>query len=205
MKSRALRLCIFLVLLSFPSRAQEQERRAYEGVVSLQKKTIGALILLEVNGDAVAGWIRLGKFVPLEKGTISPERVEFQAAGNRYSIDERRGKISYSGPDGEGNRYIAPLSRLTGQLVELTEGERFSGNSIATVEVRGRRWSLDVDRPSLWKRHGPPFETFSRPEELLQREISVWVADAKQRRGKIIVLEEPEGMDIPLKPPKKSK
>ena len=104
MKSRALRLCILLVLLSFPSRAQERERKAYEGVVSLQKKTIGALILLEVNGDAVAGWIRLGKFVPLEGGTISPERVEFQAAGNRYSIDERRGKISYSGPDGEGTQ-----------------------------------------------------------------------------------------------------
>lgn len=205
MKSRALRLCILLVLLSFPSRAQERERRAYEGVVSLQKKTIGALILLEVNGDAVAGWIRLGTFVPLEGGTISPERVEFQAAGNRYSIDERRGKISYSGPDGEGNRYIAPLSRLTGQLVELTEGEQFSGSSIAAMEVRGRRWNLAVGRPSLWKRQGPPFETFSRPEELLQREISVWVADAEQRRGKIIVIEEPEGMDIPLKPPKKSK
>ncbi|MBI4479941.1 MAG: hypothetical protein HY651_07945 [Acidobacteria bacterium] len=205
MKSRALRLCILLALLSFPSRAQEQERRAYEGVVSLRKKTIGALILLEVNGDSVAGWIRLGKFVPIEGGTISPERVEFQAGGNRYSIDERRGKISYSGPDGEGNRYIAPLSRLTGQLEALTEGEQFSGNSIATVEVRGRRWNLAVHRPSLWKRQGPPFETFSRPEELLQREIAVWVADAEQRRGKIVVIEEPEGINIPLKPPKKSK
>ncbi|MBI1955827.1 MAG: hypothetical protein HYS38_05490, partial [Acidobacteria bacterium] len=122
-----------------------------------------------------------------------------------YSIDERRGRISYAGPDGEGNRYIAPLSRLTGQLEELTEGEQFSGSSIATMEVRGRRWSLDVGRPTLWKRQGPPFETFSRPEELLQREISVWVAGAEQRRGKIVVIEEPEGMDIPLKPPKKPK
>ncbi|MBI4458590.1 MAG: hypothetical protein HY648_00855 [Acidobacteria bacterium] len=198
-------LLLVLALLALSSPAQEPKRKAYEAVVSLKQKTIGTLILLDVKGDVVTGWIRLGKFVPIDSGTISPERVEFQAGGNRYAVDERRNRISYSGPEGEGNRYIAPLTRLTGKLEELTEGERFSGSSVAAMDVLGRRWNLAIGRPALWKRQGPPFENFSRPEELLQRELSVWVANANQRRGQIAAIEEPEGMDIPLKPPKKSK
>lgn len=202
MKSRALWVCLIVVLFSSVSRAQE--RRAYEGVVSLKKGTIGTVILMEAKGDSVTGWIRLEKFVPIEEGTVSEEQVEFRAGGNRYSIDERRGRISYSGPDGEGNRYLVPLTRLTGRFAELKEGERFSGSNIATLEIRGRRWNLSVGRPALWKRQGPSFETFPRVEELIGRELSVWAADADQRRGRIVAIEEPEGMDIPLKPPKKS-
>ncbi|MBI3894787.1 MAG: hypothetical protein HY313_02535 [Acidobacteria bacterium] len=173
--------------------------------MSLRKKTIGTVILMETRANSVAGWIRLEKFVPIEGGAISPERVEFRAAGNSYAIDERRRRISYSGPDGEGNRYITSLSQLTGRLEALTEGEQFSGTNVATLEVRGRRWNLTVGRPALWKRQNPPFETFPRIEEFLNQEISVWLADADQRQGRIVVIEEPEGMDVPLKPPKKSK
>lgn len=181
-----------------------QERRAYEGVVSWKKDTIGTVILLEISSDSVSGWLRMGKPVPIEGGSVLESGVEFRAAGNRYQIDERKGRISYSGPDGEGNRFLTRLTRLTGPLQELLEETQFSGR-IATLEVDGRRWALRYGSPALWKRQGPPFETFARLEELVGRKISVWVADADLRRGRIVVVEEPEGMDIPLKPPKKPK
>ena len=73
------------------------------------------------------------------------------------------------------------------------------------MDVAGRRWDLRVGRPALWKQGGPPFETFDRLEEVLGKEISVWVADADARTGRIVAIEEPTGMDIPLKAPKKPK
>ena len=175
----------------------------YEGVVGLKKKTIGTVILLEIEGNSVSGWIRLEEFVPIEGGTASKTSAEFQAAGNRYRIDERGGKIAYSGPEGSGNRYAVRLVRLTGILKELVEDAQFSGGEIAAMEVRGRRRDLRFGRPALWKRQGQPFENFSRLEEVLGREISVWVAGADDRSGRIVVVEEPEGMEIPLKASKK--
>ncbi|MBI4460916.1 MAG: hypothetical protein HY648_12780 [Acidobacteria bacterium] len=182
-----------------------QERRVYEGVVELKKQTIGTVILLEITGDAVSGWIRLDKFVPLEGGAVAEDAAEFRVGGNQYRIEERKGKISYSGPDGTGSRYVIPLERLTGTLQELTEERQFSGAQIAVMEVLGRRRELVFGRPALWKRQIPPFENFPRLEELLGREISVWVADSDDRSGRIVVVEEPLGMAIPLKPPKKPK
>ena len=44
-----------------------------------------------------------------------------------------------------------------------------------------------------------------RVDELLGYEISIWVAGSGNRGGAIVVLEEPEGMNIPLKAPKKPK
>jgi len=92
-----------------------------------------------------------------------------------------------------------------GPLAELLEATRATGAAVAAVEVRGRRRELRYGRPALWKQKGPPFEAFSRLEELLGKEISVWAASADDRIGRLIVVEEPSGMDIPLKAPKKPK
>lgn len=190
---------LFLLVVAIP--ALSQERRVYEGVVGLKKKTIGTTILLEITESSLRGWVRLKDFVPIEGGTVSGNFTEFQAAGNRYTIDERKRRIAYSGPDGSGNRLLTPLSQVTGVFDELKEGTRLSRGDTAVVEVRGRRRNFRVGRPSLWKRQGPPFETFSRMEELLGREITVWVAGLSNRGGTIVVVEEPEGMNIPLKAP----
>lgn len=194
---------VMSLLLCSPAAAQE--RRVYEGVVELKKQTIGTVVLLEITDHMVLGWIRLEKFAPLEGGTATEDTAEFRATGNQYRIEERKGKISYSGPDGAASRFVTRLARLTGTLQELTEESRFSGGQIAAVEVQGRRRDLHFGRPALWKQQGPPFENFSRLDELLGREISVWVADSDERGGRIVVVEEPPGMDIPLKPPKKPK
>lgn len=203
MKRSAVWLGLAVVLASTGSYGQE--RRIYEGVVDLKRKTIGTVILLDAAGGTFKGWMRLDKFVPIEGGSASDNGAEFRAAGNRYEIDERKGKISYSGPDGEGSRFIQRLERLSGRFEELSEESHFSGVNIAALEVQGRRRDLRVGRPALWKRNGPPFENFARIEELLGKEIAVWIADANARTGRVVVVEEPEGMDIPLKAPKKPK
>ena len=203
MKRSAIWLGLVVILASTGSHGQE--RRIYEGVVDLKRKTIGTVILLDMAGGSLQGWMRLDKFVPIESGSVSDNGAEFRAAGNRYEIDERKGKISYSGPDGEGSRFIQRLERLRGRFEELSEESHFSGVNIAAVEVEGRRRDLRVGRPALWKRDGPPFETFERMEELLGKQIAVWIADANARSGRVVVVEEPEGMNIPLKAPKKPK
>lgn len=203
MKRLAMGLGLAVILLSPSSRAQE--RRGYEGVVALRGKTIGTLILLDTSGNTLEGWMRLDKFVPVESGNVLEHGVEFTAAGNHYEVDERRGQISYSGPDGEGSRYIQRLQRETGRFEELGEGRGFSGVKIATVEVNGRLHRFRVGRPTFWKRSEAPFETFERLEELLGKRISLWLADADERSGRVVAIEEPEGMDIPLKKPKEDK
>ena len=204
MRMKAILLVLTLCLVA--STAHSQSRRVYEGVVDMKQKTIGTLILMDVNGNYVSGWIRLGKFVPIDSGTISENSTEFRAAGNTYMIDEKRGRISYSGPDGSGDSRVTRLTPVEGKFRELQEGgERFGGSDIVIMEVGARLRRFHADGPSLWKRSGPPFETFRRLEELLQREMTVWVADLSDNGGDIEVVEEPEGMNIPLKPPKKPK
>ena len=191
-------------LWSCASLAHAQERRAYEGVVSWKQATIGTVILAEVQDHRISGWLRLEKPVAIDSGSVVEDGIEFQASGNTYRIDERRGRITYSGPQGEGNRYLTGLTRLTGRLEELLE-ETETAPRVATIEVRGRRRDLRYGTPTLWKNNAPPFEKFERLEDLLGKEISVWVADASLRSGRLVVIEEPEGMDIPLKAPKKDK
>ncbi len=192
--------------LAFPIAARTQERRAYEGVVSWKGKTIGTVILVEIDSNrAVSGWIRLGKLQPIEQGSVVDDGVEFRAAGNTYRIDERRGRIAYSGPDGDGDRLLKSLTRLTGSLRELVEETQESQGPTAALEVNGRRRELHYGAPALWKNQGQPFENFTRLEELIGKDLSLWVADADLRTGRIVVVEEPEGMDIPLKAPKKPK
>ncbi|OFW28095.1 MAG: hypothetical protein A3J28_12785 [Acidobacteria bacterium RIFCSPLOWO2_12_FULL_60_22] len=181
MKRAAIRLGLVVILAAAESYGQE--RRVYEGVVDLKQKTIGTVVLLEIAEGSLKGWV----------------------GGNRYEIDERKGKISYSGPDGEGSRFVQRLERLSGRFEELSEESGFSGVNIAAIEVRGRRRDLRVGRPALWKQDGPPFETFERIEEMLGKEIAVWVAGSNERTGRVVAVEEPEGMNIPLKAPKKPK
>ena len=193
----------FAVLLTGTLRAQE--RRGYEGVVGLKGKTIGTLVLLDSSNGTLQGWMRLEKFIPIESGSILENGVEFQAGGNRYEVDERRGRITYSGPDGEGSRYVRKIEHETGRFVELGEDRAFTGVRIATVEINGRPRRYRVGRPTLWKHSEPPFETFERIEELLGKDITLWLADADSRGGRVVAIEEPPDMNIPLKKPKEDK
>jgi hypothetical protein len=208
--SRPLTLALaFLCMTSvyIPQGAAQSEpsnRRAYEAVVDMKQKTIGTVILMDMAGNNVTGWMRLGKFLPIESGTVTDTSAGFRAGGNSYKIDEKKGRIAYSGPDGNGDSIASRLTPITGLLSEVTEGERFTGTNIATLDVNGRTRRFNIEEPSLWKRHGPPFEKFNRIEELLQRNVTFWVADADQK-GTVEIVEEPEGMDIPLKAPKKPK
>jgi len=207
MKRLVIGLGLAVVLLAASSHAQQStaERRGYEGVVGLKGKTIGTLILLDSSGTSLQGWMRLDKFAPIENGTVLEHGVEFSAAGNRYEIDERRGRIDYSGPDGEGSRFIRRLERQTGRFEELGDDRGFSSVKIATVVVNGRPRRYRVGRPTLWKQAEAPFESFERIEELLGKEMTLWLADADTRTGRVVAVEEPEGMNIPLKKPKEEK
>ena len=201
MKRSAIWLGLVMVLVSAASHGQE--RRVYEGVVGLKQKTIGTLILLDGSGSSLRGWLRLEKFVPIESGSVLEHGVEFSAAGNRYEIDERRARISYSGPDGEGSRYVQRMERQTGRFEELAEDRGFG--KVAKVEVAGRVRSYRIGRPALWKQAEAPFETFERIDELLGKQIALWLADADVRTGRVVAVEEPAGMNIPLKKPKEEK
>jgi hypothetical protein len=198
-----------LLLASFllASTAHSQSRMVYEGVADLKLKPIGTLILLEINGSHVSGWIRLGKFVPIDGGTISEDSTEFRAGGNSYKLDEKKGRIAYSGPDGNGESRLIRLTPIAGHFDELTEGEGFSDSDshLITMKVDARMRRFHEEGPSLWKREGPPFERFTRMEEMLQRDITVWVAELSDFGGDIEVVEEPEGLNIQLKLPKKAK
>lgn len=197
---------IFLlgVVLGAAPWAVGQQRRAYEGVVSWKHATIGTVIMLDIQDNRISGWLRLEKPVAIDGGSVIPDGVEFQSAGNTYRIDERRNRIIYSGPEGEGDRYITRLTRWTGRLEELVDATA-TLPQVAVVEVRGRRRELRYGTPMLWKNNGPPFEKFDRLKDLLGQQIAVWVADAEPRSGRLVVIEEPPGMDIPLKAPKNDK
>ena len=203
MKRLEIALGLAIVLLAASSHAQE--RRAYEGVVGLKGKTIGTLILLDSSGTSLQGWLRLDDFVPIESGSVLEHGVEFSAAGNHYEIDERRGRVSYSGTDGEGSRFVRRLEAQTGRFEELGDDRGFSAVKIATVRVLGRPRRFRMGRPALWKQAEAPFEAFERVEELLGKEITLWLADADNRSGRVVAIEEPAGMNIPLKKPKEEK
>lgn len=187
-----------------PPATGTKTRRVYEGVVSVKQTPIGTVILMEIAGSGVSGWIRLGKFVAIDGGSVAENSVEFRAGGNTYKIDDRKGRIVYSGPDGSGDRIVGPLTAWTGTLNELTESESFSGNDVATLEVGARLRRLSLLEPALWKASGPPFEKFERFDELLGHEVTMWVTDPDSRPA-AIAIEEPAGMNIPLKLPKPPK
>ena len=202
--SRGFALLCLISFLAIPS-AQAQQRKVYEGVISVKKKTIGTVILVDTTGGTVSGWMRMEKFVKIDGGSVMDGAVEFQAGGNQYRIDERRGRIIYSGPDGEGNRFLEPMKPLAGKLQEVGESEKPGGSPVVKLELRGRNWNLEVGRPALWKNESAPFENFTRVEDMLGKDITVWIGETSPLRGRMVVIEEPSGMDIPLKPTKESK
>jgi hypothetical protein len=180
------------------------ERRVYEGVASWRGKTIGTLILLEGNEESAHGWIRLNSYLPIESGKLTKNGAEFRAGGNNYSIDDVEKRMTYSGPEGEGRRLVTRLTRWTGTIHELLEATQ-EKPAVAKMEVSGRNRQMNYGAPALWKQQEPPFEKFSRLEDVLSKEVSVWVADADLRNGRLVVIEEPQGMNIPLKAPKQEK
>jgi hypothetical protein len=131
--------------------------------------------------------------------------VEFRAGGNSDQIDARRARITYSGPDGEGSRYVQRLQRLAGRLEELAEERNFGSGRVAMVEVAGRVRQFRIGRPALWKHTEAPFETFERIDELLGKEFAVWLGESDGRTGRVVAIEEPPDMNIPLKKPKEEK
>jgi len=189
-----------ITFLGIPS--TQAQRKVYEGVISVKKKTIGTVILVDTTGGTVSGWIRMEKFVKIDGGSVTDGVVEFQAGGSKFKIDERRGRIIYSGPDGEGNRFLAPMKQIEGRLQEVSEGEKVGGSPVAKLELRGRSWNLVVGLPALWKHAGAPFEKFTRVEDMLGKDITVWIGETSPLRGRMVVIEEPSEMNIPLKPPK---
>lgn len=195
------------VLLSAGAlRAQDSgiERRVYEGVASWRGKTIGTLILIEGNAESAKGWIRLNTYLPIDSGKLTKNGVEFRSGANTYAIDDIEKRMTYSGPEGEGRRLATRLTRFTGTIHELLEATN-EKPAVAKMEVSGRNRELIYGAPSLWKQQGPPFEKFPRLEEVLSKEVSLWVADVDLRQGRVVVVEEPAGMDIPLKAPKQEK
>ena len=178
------------------------ERRVYEGVASWRGKTIGTLILLEGTADSARGWIRLNTYLPLDSGKLTRNGAEFRSGANTYSIDELETRMTYSGPEGEGRRRITRLTRWTGAIYELLEATE-QKPAVAKMEAVGRNREMQYGTPSLWKQQGPPFEKFPRLDEVLSKEVTVWVGEADLRYGRLVVVEEPAGMNIPLKAPKK--
>jgi hypothetical protein len=184
--------------------APDVERRVYEGVASWRGKTIGTLILLEGNAESARGWIRLNTYVAIESGKLTKNGAEFRSGANTYSIDDIEKRMTYSGPEGEGRRLVMRLTRFTGAIHELLEATN-EKPALAKIEVSGRNRDLIYGAPTLWKQQGAPFEKFPRLEEVLSKEVSVWAADVELRNGRLVVVEEPAGMNIPLKAPKQEK
>jgi hypothetical protein len=171
----------------------------------MKGSTIGSVILLDIRDQSVTGWMRLEKtFYQIDSGTVTADGYEFHSSGNNYKIDTRRNRIIYSGPQGQGDRLLTPLTSMTGRLEELAE-ETEDQPRTAIIDVNARRRELAYEAPALWKRGGIPFVNFERLDVFLGKQITVWVADADLRSGRIVAIEEPEGMDVPLKPPKPPK
>ena len=193
------------IALAGPADAGAAERRVYEGVVSWKQATIGTVILLDIRDGAVSGWLRLEKPVAIDGGSPVADGFEFRSAGNTYRIDERRGRIIYSGPQGEGNRYLTSLTRLTGNSKSCWKRRRNPRPSPASRWMAGCASCTTALRP-CGNELRQPFEKFSRLEEqLVGKEISVWVADADLRSGPYRRSPKNPKGGHPLKPPKKPK
>ncbi len=183
----------------------------YEGIVSLEGKTIGTTILLESSSDAgtnagsgttVTGWIQRHDFFPIDSGHMDADRIVFTSGGNHYTINRRTNRISYSGPDGSGNRRVTEMIYTSGRVYRVTKPVR--GQREITLETdRGEKEYL-VGAPSVWKRAGPPIDNFPRLEEVVGKTVGAWLAKSGGTRY-LAVLEEPEGMDLQKKRPKKKK
>ena len=194
------------------SAARAGQRIVYEGIVSLKGQTIGTTILLEASsntgtsnadsGTTVTGWIQRHDFFPIDSGRMDENQIVFTSDGNHYTIKRHTNRIIYSGPDGSGNRRVEEMTLISGRAYRLTEAIR--GRHELTLQENQLEKHYLVGRPAVWKRTGPPIDRFPRLEEVLGKTIRAWLA----KSGGIYyvaVLEEPEGMDLQKKRPKKKK
>lgn len=183
----------------------------YEGVVGLQGKTIGTNILLDVQdpgpGDSgvrrVSGWIQRNDFFPIDSGQMNPERIEFTSGGNQYTINLRTGRINYSGRDGNGNQRVEKMSPVRGRVYKLTEETEDEQRRITLQTDDGEREYI-IGSPAIWKRQGLPIDRFNRLEELLGKTVDAWLARIGATKY-VAVIEEPEGLDLQKKAPRKDK
>ena len=178
-------------------------RIVYESVVALQGKTIGTTIMLEVaDNGAVGGWIQRNDFFPIDSGHVDPDKIAFTSGGNQYNVNLRTMRINYSGPDGRGNQRVEKMTYVQGRVYRLTE-EAMEERKI-TLQVDGSEKDYLIGQPAVWKRAGPPIDRFGRLEEVLGKTVGAWLARIAGTRY-LAVLEEPEGMDLQKKAPKKEK
>lgn len=176
-----------------------QERTAYEGVIHDRGKTIGTTILLEITEGKVSGWIQKHDYFPIDSGTADASTITFTAAGNTYKINRQASRIQYGGPDGSGDQRVARMDSVSGRIYKLKEGAD-DEPQVMTLQMPEER-DFMIDRPTIWKRTGPPIRNFERFLELLGKTTTFW----RIRYGgamSIEVVEEPEGMDILAKLPK---
>lgn len=174
----------------------------YEGVVALEGKTIGTSILLDVADGAVTGWIQRNDFFPIDSGSMNADRIQFTSGGNQYTINLRTSRIGYAGPDGSGNQRVEKMTYVSGRVYRLTE-EAMEEHKVTLQTDDGEREYL-IGRPAVWKRTGPPIDRFERLEELLGKTVGAWLARIGGTHY-LAVVEEPEGMDLQKKVPKKDK
>ena len=150
----------------------------------------------------MTGWIQRHDFFSIDSGHMETDRIVFTSSGNQYTINRRTNRISYSGPDGSGNRRVEEMTYVRGRVYRLTEPAR--GQLELTLQTdKGEKYYV-VGALTVWKRAGPPIRRFRRLEEVLGKTVVVWFS----RMGGsyyLAVLEEPEGMDLQEKAPKKKK
>ncbi len=192
--------------------ASETKRVVYEAVVALQGKTIGTSILLEVGDKAgsngakpVTGWIQRNDFFPIDSGRATEDHVILTSGGNKYDINLRTMRITYSGPDGSGNQRVDKMSLVQGRVYKLTE--EADEERTMTLQMSGDQYDQKeflVGSPTVWKHNGPPIDRFSRLEELLGKTTGFWLSKFGSARY-VAIVEEPQGMDLQKKAPKEKK
>ncbi len=198
-----------------PAESPQGKRVVYEGVVGFKGKPIGTTIMLELSESSaggsdpasasITGWIQRNDFYAIDSGRADKDQIAFTSGGNQYAINLRTSRINYSGPDGNGNQRVEQMTRVTGRLYRLTEGLGEETHRISLQNEDGEREYL-VEAPSIWKRAGPPIDRFEyeRLKDVLGKNVSAWLARIGGTRY-MAVLEEPEGLDLQKKPPKKEK
>ncbi len=201
---------MILLLLALGTAATAQvtasgaKRTAYEAVVGFEGKPIGTNILLEIAQDgAVSGWIQRNNYFPIDSGQADAEHIKFTSGGNQYDINLRTERISYSGPDGDGNQRVQKMRYVSGLIYRLVEpGVEDDPTEITIRGDEGERDYL-IGTPAVWKNTGPPIDEidYEHFKPIVGKTTGFYLIG----RRLITVLEEPAGMDLQKKTPKQKK
>ncbi len=194
-------VALFVLALTLPAQEQPQ-RLVYEAVIHDRGKTIGTTILLESGGGKLGGWIQQHDFRPLESGSATASGFTFSAGGNTYNLNTATSRIMYGGPDGSGDQRASRMDPVRGRIYRLTE--RADDQQLMTLQTDHGEQDFTIERPTIWKKNGPPIRNFERMEELVGKTVTIW----RIKTGGVYtveVIEEPAGMDILAKLPKEKK